>query len=737
MSLSGGGGGFLREVLQGSPHIPHGSSGSVSSANSGPHRLSARNSQAVKVILSESYIRWCSDANTLTALETLAKEMLAAAKAPAASQQQQQQSTRQPQPTPQSQAPLNSISALMQQQREQSSSASPMLVPSNPPELMPQPPKQQYHADPAQQQQAAVDAAAQEAQRSSSPSPPPSPPMRQRRKDVDRTPSPVQHSTRYLGVDELDTYAHHRASSPGAASPVSPTGAHMAPQPPMSKSLAEHAPLPAPVHSTAPNLDTATFVGDSNSPSGRGSSPVEHHKFVSSSGPNTFAVQPAQQVPLASLHDVPPFFNKLDPEGCLRDVRVEELDVLANFFAVGNTRPGGSSMLGLNKGGPGSSSRLGKPAGSSIDIDTNKTVRKVQFGKICKEVFGIPMWLKDALFRRIAVANGLTDNQPLNYHFIKKFYDTSFGRLTPNRRLFELLRQNPRSAVLTIDDLKAAIKHLVDAHPGLEFLKQPEFQDSYCRTVAIRIMYELEVRHSRCVAWPQFDRSDLPNIMRDLDDTPDINQVLRFFSYEHFYVLYCRFWELDSDRDQLVGLQDILNYGQGALTPSVLTRVVQGAGRRLTSGVPGKLDFEDFVYFCLSEEDKNNPQAVYYWFKVLDIDCDGVLSGFELGKFFEENRQRFQEAVADELKYEDMLCQMLDMVGANKIKVRQYGLALGDLRSCETPANFFNMLFNANKFLNFEHRDPFAEHQQKLQPEKTDWDRFARVEYDRMANEVS
>jgi len=77
-------------------------------------------------------------------------------------------------------------------------------------------------------------------------------------------------------------------------------------------------------------------------------------------------------------------------------------------------------------------------------------------------------------------------------------------------------------------------------------------------------------------------------------------------------VLYCRFWELDTDRDQLIGLQELQQYSQGSLTTAVLQRVEQGAGRKLSSGVPHKLDFEDFIYFCLSEEDKNHPQAVYY-----------------------------------------------------------------------------------------------------------------------------
>ncbi|RNC50166.1 protein phosphatase 2 (formerly 2A), regulatory subunit B, partial [Trypanosoma cruzi] len=163
------------------------------------------------------------------------------------------------------------------------------------------------------------------------------------------------------------------------------------------------------------------------------------------------------------------------------------------------------------------------------------------------------------------------------------------------------------------------------------------------------------------------------------------------------------------------------------------------SGRPLSSGKSEKLDFEDFVYFCLSEEDKNNSPAVYYWFKVLDVDGDGILSGYELYEFYRENHQRFlefSESPEGDLSYADMMCQMIDMMGFSLSKENQFGLTLSDLRACPTPSNFFNMVFNAQKFILFEHRDPFAEHQQKMRPEKTDWDRFARAEYDRMASEA-
>jgi serine/threonine-protein phosphatase 2A regulatory subunit B'' len=34
-----------------------------------------------------------------------------------------------------------------------------------------------------------------------------------------------------------------------------------------------------------------------------------------------------------------------------------------------------------------------------------------------------------------------------------------------------------------------------------------------------------------------------------LEEEEDINQIMAYFSYEHFYVIYCKFWELDRDHD--------------------------------------------------------------------------------------------------------------------------------------------------------------------------------------------
>lgn len=47
----------------------------------------------------------------------------------------------------------------------------------------------------------------------------------------------------------------------------------------------------------------------------------------------------------------------------------------------------------------------------------------------------------------------------------------------------------------------------------------------------------------------------------------------RYFSYEHFYVIYCKFWELDTDHDFLIDKENLIRYGNHALTYRIVDRI--------------------------------------------------------------------------------------------------------------------------------------------------------------------
>ena len=60
-----------------------------------------------------------------------------------------------------------------------------------------------------------------------------------------------------------------------------------------------------------------------------------------------------------------------------------------------------------------------------------------------------------------------------------------------------------------------------------------------------RIFYSVNRSWSGRISVSELRRSSFLTTLRLLQDEDDINQVTDFFSYEHFYVIYCKFWELD------------------------------------------------------------------------------------------------------------------------------------------------------------------------------------------------
>ncbi|KAE9448003.1 hypothetical protein C3L33_20102, partial [Rhododendron williamsianum] len=58
-----------------------------------------------------------------------------------------------------------------------------------------------------------------------------------------------------------------------------------------------------------------------------------------------------------------------------------------------------------------------------------------------------------------------------------------------------------------------------------------------------------------------------------------------------------------------------------------------------------------------------------------------------------------------------------------------------DLKGNKLSGSIFNILFNLNKFMAFETRDPFLIRQERENPNLTEWDRFAHREYIRLSME--
>ncbi|CAL1356737.1 unnamed protein product [Linum trigynum] len=351
-----------------------------------------------------------------------------------------------------------------------------------------------------------------------------------------------------------------------------------------------------------------------------------------------------------------------------------------------------------------------------------------EFKTVAKDICKLPSFFSTILFRRIDVNSVgiITRDQ-----FIDYWVKGNFLTMDLATQIYTILKQ-PDRGYLTQEDFRPILREILATHPGLEFLQStPEFQERYAETVIYRIFHYVNRSGTGRLTLKELKRSNLVAAMHQVDEEEDINKVLRYFSYEHFYVIYCKFWELDTDHDFLIDKENLIRYGNHALTYRIVDRVFSQVARKFRSKVEGKMGYEDFVYFILSEEDKSSEPGIEFWFNCIDLDGNGVLTSNEMQFFYEEQLHRMECMAQEPVPFEDILCQIIDMIGPETEGL----VTLRDMKRTKLAGHVFNILFNLNKFIAFESRDPFLIRQERENPTLTEWDRFAHREYIRLSME--
>ncbi|KJH41213.1 hypothetical protein DICVIV_12814 [Dictyocaulus viviparus] len=279
---------------------------------------------------------------------------------------------------------------------------------------------------------------------------------------------------------------------------------------------------------------------------------------------------------------------------------------------------------------------------------------------------------------------------------------------------------------LVREDLYGMVMDIMHSHPGLEFCREAvDFHDKYCDVVIARIMWNLGCVWRGRITADSLRKSDFLEKVRQLQEDADINRCLRYFSYEHFYVIYCKFWELDTNHDQLVNKADMRRHKDGAITDIVIDRIFSNAVRNTRKET---MNLVDFTNFLLAEEDKTHPTSLEYWFRILDEDGDGLISMYEMERFHQAVIAKLTDEGIESMSFKDVVCQMLDMI----CPVSSTSFRLSDLKKCPLSVRLLNSLVNWRKFYAQEVTEGSERVLDETGRELSDWERFCSEEYETM-----
>jgi serine/threonine-protein phosphatase 2A regulatory subunit B'' len=303
----------------------------------------------------------------------------------------------------------------------------------------------------------------------------------------------------------------------------------------------------------------------------------------------------------------------------------------------------------------------------------------------------------------------------------------------PNERFFKLIVGAQDRNFIFPSELDVFTRALVENHPSLDFLHQEgPFQEKFIEFVIARAFFVMDPELRGTVGLRQFRRVDLAGIFTRAEAMDDVNTAQHIFNYQHFYVTYCKFWDLDSDSDGFISKDDLFKFNESAISPPIVNRYMVAPFFPRTDSRRDKVDFCSFSYFLLCTEDKTSPTAIRFWFRLCDLDDDGVLSVKEIEELYDVQFERLRITGNETIAFPDILRQLLDMVKPENPSF----VSLNDLLRSKTADVFFSTLFDLQKFLIREYQFPtvnpsFDERTKDLTP----WELYVLVEYDRLVNE--
>ncbi|XP_075223773.1 serine/threonine-protein phosphatase 2A regulatory subunit B'' subunit gamma-like isoform X2 [Lycorma delicatula] len=249
-------------------------------------------------------------------------------------------------------------------------------------------------------------------------------------------------------------------------------------------------------------------------------------------------------------------------------------------------------------------------------------------------------------------------------------------------------------------DLESYILELIPTLPQLDGLEK-SFHSFYVCTAVRKFIFFLDpLRTGRVRIQDILACSFLDDLLelRDEDLPKDLQEV-NWFSAPSALRVYGQYLNLDKDHNGMLSKEELAGYGTGTLTGVFLDRVFQEC---LT--YDGEMDYKTYLDFVLALENRHEPQALHYLFRILDINGQGYLDTFCLNYFFRAIQEQMRKHGQEPVSFHDIKDELFDMIKP----VCPTKITLQDLFNSGQGETLVSILIDLNGFWTYENREAMA-----------------------------
>lgn len=249
-------------------------------------------------------------------------------------------------------------------------------------------------------------------------------------------------------------------------------------------------------------------------------------------------------------------------------------------------------------------------------------------------------------------------------------------------------------------DLEAYIKDLIPRMPQINGIEQ-SFHSFYVCTALRKFFFfldplrtgKIKIRDILCCPFlDDFIELETGKLSKTDFETS-------WFSARSALRVYGDYLNLDRSRNGMLSKSELACYSKGTLTSAFVDRVFQEC-----QTYDGDIDYKTYLDLVLALENRKEPQALQFFFRILDVNSCGYLDTFSLNYFYRDIQEQMKLHGQDPVGFEDVKDEIFDMVKPEQ----PCRITLRDLVRCGKGGTVVSILIDANEFWAYDNREALA-----------------------------